>query len=193
MKFSFIIAVLTLVSVAQASVIQELEPNNDINSAQQIPVTAFTLGYNPIIANSATLPWVTIEGTGDGSTRDFYSFVVPNSGMIASIFDIDNSSRFNPILTLYDSSGNEIAQNERMNNPTDPGSRSSGDAYLTHTFNTAGAYIIAVGDRMSGSPVGGIRNGGVYQVHISLGYTEAQLRAAYGMGDPHFKCSLLCS
>ncbi|CAB9499217.1 Hemolysin-type calcium-binding repeat (2 copies) [Seminavis robusta] len=186
MKFSSIIAgVLTLVSVAQASVIQEQEPNNGINSAQQIPVAAFTLGYNPIIANSATLPWVTIDGTGDG-TNDFYSFVVPDSGMIASIFDIDHTTHpnhYDAYVTLYDSNGNYLAHDDDQW-PTDPGSNHHHDSYLTYTFNAPGVYFVKVGRWPSNQPV---PTGATYQLHISLGYTEAQLRAAYGMGDPHFK------
>ncbi|CAB9530978.1 Hemolysin-type calcium-binding [Seminavis robusta] len=141
MKLSSIITgFVALMSVAQASVIQEQESNNDIGSAQVIPVGAFTLGYNPIIANSATLPWVTIEGTGDGS-YDYFSFEV-RAGMIASIFDIDDPTSFNSFLTLYDSSGTQLAQNNN-NRPPDDGSSRRRDAYLTYTFNTAGIYTIA--------------------------------------------------
>ncbi|CAB9499210.1 Hemolysin-type calcium-binding repeat (2 copies) [Seminavis robusta] len=189
MKFSSIIAgFATLVSVAQASVIQEQEPNNDINTAQIIPVGAFTLGFNPIIANSATLPWVTIEGTGD-DTHDYYSFVVPTAGMIASVFDVDNTNNFDSWLTLYNSNGRII----RINNngsPGDPGSNTAHDSYLTYTFTAPGTYTIAV-SRCCGPPFhtrsNYVPSGATYKLHISLGYTEAQLRAAYGMGDPHFK------
>ncbi|CAB9525562.1 Hemolysin-type calcium-binding repeat (2 copies) [Seminavis robusta] len=154
MKFSLIIAGLfTLVSVAQASVIQEQEPNNDINTAQHIPVAAFTLGYNPIIANSDTIPWVTIEGTGDG-THDFYSFLVPNSGMIASFFDIDDTNRgkrFDSFLTLYDPNGNYLTHQDDVDDTQDdvgdisqdPGSNTRVDSYMTYTFNTPGTYTIA--------------------------------------------------
>ncbi|CAB9524645.1 Hemolysin-type calcium-binding repeat (2 copies) [Seminavis robusta] len=184
MKFSSIVAgFFTLMTVARASVIQEQEPNNDVNTAQQIPVAAFTLGYNPIIANSATLPWVTIDGTGDG-TNDFYSFVVPDSGMIASIFDIDHITHpYDAYVTLYDSNGNYLAHNDDQS-PADPGSHTALDSYLTYTFNAPGVYVVKVGRFPSNQPV---PTGATYQLHISLGYTEAQLRAAYGMGDPHFK------
>ncbi|CAB9516654.1 Hemolysin-type calcium-binding repeat (2 copies) [Seminavis robusta] len=184
--FSFLVAgVLTFVSVAQASVIQKQEPNNDLNTAQQIPLAAFTLGYNPIISNSATLPWVTIEGTGDG-THDYYSFVVPNAAMIASIFDVDNAVGFDAYVTLYDSNGNQIANNDDRNSP-DPGSNVRRDSYLTYNFNTPGTYTIVLGSCCGDFPGGAVANGDTYKLHISLGYSEAQLGAAYGMGDPHFK------
>ncbi|CAB9516653.1 Hemolysin-type calcium-binding repeat (2 copies) [Seminavis robusta] len=203
MKSSSVVAgFLTLMSVAHASVIQEQEPNNDINTAQQIPIAAFTLGYNPIISNSATLPWVTIEGTGDG-TYDFYSFEVPNTGMIASIFDVDNTGIIDSFLTLYGPNGNYLAYND--DDGGDPGSSAPFDSYLTYTFNTPGTYTVAVGECCRSphqSSTNWIPNGATYKLHISLGYSEAQLRAAkgitdppqeeqpgeaYGMGDPHFK------
>ncbi|CAB9519527.1 Hemolysin-type calcium-binding repeat (2 copies) [Seminavis robusta] len=196
MKFSSIIAgFLILMSVALASVIQEQEPNNSVNTAQQVPVAAFTLGYNPIIANSDTLPWVTIEGTGD-DTYDYYSFVVPNSGMIASIFDIDETTHpyhYDAWVTLYDSNGNYLAHVDDVR-PIDPGSNHVHDSYLTYTFNAPGVYVVAVGRYRccrGNYPGDEVPMGATYKLHISLGYTEAQLRAAYGMGDPHFKCSLL--
>ncbi|CAB9507704.1 Hemolysin-type calcium-binding [Seminavis robusta] len=143
MKFSSSIAgFLTLMSVAHASVIQEQEPNNSLNTAQPIPVAAFSLGYNPIIANSATLPWVTIEGTGD-NTFDFYAFVVPNAGMIASIFDVDNTGNLDSYLTLYDPNGNYLAANDDSWPNMDSGSSSYFDSYLTYTFTTPGTYTIA--------------------------------------------------
>ncbi|CAB9527081.1 Hemolysin-type calcium-binding repeat (2 copies) [Seminavis robusta] len=191
MKLSSIIAgFFTLASVAQASVIKPSQQQP--NTAQQIPVAAFSLGYNPIIANSATLPWVTIDGTGD-DTHDYYSFEVPNSGMIASIFDVDNAGGFDSFLTLYDSSGNYLAHHDDQGDgPADPGSNHHRDSYLIYTFNAPGVYVIAVGrwSGIYGPPGDVVPNFATHKLHISLGYSQAQLRAAYGMGDPHFKVRL---
>ena len=153
----------------------ELEPNNSRGQAMRLDDRGWSLEENADIANSTTIPHVTITGTGDG-TFDFYSFTVEQAGSTA-VFDIDNgaitpSQDFNTELFLFDSQGNLLASNDDA--ALDAGSQNGEDARIEHTFGAAGYYTVAVGafgsdadgsDGLTGTaPAEGQR----YVLHVSV-------------------------
>jgi predicted outer membrane repeat protein len=124
----------------------ELEPNNSRGEAMRLDDRGWSLDFDPNIANSTTIPHVTITGTGDG-TFDYFSFTVSNPNSTA-VFDIDNGSlaageEFNTKLFLFDSSDNLLAEND--GGSLDVGSSTKQDARIEHTFVAPGYYTIAVG------------------------------------------------
>ncbi|MBI1314193.1 S8 family serine peptidase [bacterium] len=124
----------------------ELEPNNSRGQAMRLDDRGWSLDANPEIANSTTVPHVTITGTGDG-TFDYYSFTVSEPNTTA-VFDIDNGSvaageEFDTELFLFDSSDNLLALND--DGFIEPGSTSAFDARIEYTFPNPGYYTIAVG------------------------------------------------
>ena len=137
-------------------------------TAQNIDNARFGLDSNPNIGSSTTIPHLTIDGTGDG-TFDYYSFTVGDGAN--ATFDIDGAN-FDTELFLYDSNGDLLAENDNFS-PTDPGSTSTSDAQLTHSFLTGGTYIIGVGRFDSTGDPGGItgtppQTGDTYTLQVSL-------------------------
>ena len=65
--------------------VNEIEPNNSLLTAQNLDGN-FTLGFNPNIESSDSIPYVSVLGTGDG-TFDYYSFEATTGSQ--GIFDID--------------------------------------------------------------------------------------------------------
>ena len=70
--------------------VPEAEPNSSIATAHNIDGAGWNLSSNSNIANSTTIPHITVEGTGDG-TFDYYSFTIANAGD-TTVFDIDNKA-----------------------------------------------------------------------------------------------------
>jgi hypothetical protein len=97
-------------SAANATVIAEVEGNNDFASAQSLD-GAFSLDANPEIGYSTTRPHATVQaGPGDG-TFDYYSF----SALAGALgqFDIDHGMPdFDSYLALFDSAQNLLATND---------------------------------------------------------------------------------
>ncbi len=139
----------------------ELEPNNSRGEAMRLDDRGWSLDADSQIANSTTIPHVTVTGTGDG-TFDYFSFSVsaPNT---TAVFDIDNGSLtsgspFNTELFLFDSNDNLLASNDTAT--IDVGSTTGQDARLEHTFTTPGYYTIAVGAFDSSHAGAGLLTGG---------------------------------
>ncbi len=147
--------------------IGEVEANNSLATPQNIDGSVWTLGPNAKVDSSTTRPHLSILGTGNASF-DYYSFTA-NAGDVG-VFDMD-ATNFDTELFLYDSAGNLLAENDDAN--LDPGSTSSFDSFISHTFATAGTYIIGVGRFNSLGLPGGIIGstplaGDIYQLNISL-------------------------
>lgn len=132
---------------------------------------AFVLGSNPDVENAATIPFVSVHGTGGGGA-DYYVFTVTEAGTRV-VFDIDyglDTPGFDSYLHLWDSAGNRIARNDDADTAWGgTGSTSALDAYLSHTFSQPGTYYISVG-RFPGAdtPDNPVPNGATYQLQISL-------------------------
>ncbi len=146
----FVCSLTLLLFVAQnanATSILEIEPNNSLAGAQNIDAD-FSTGANADIINSVTNPWVSISGTGDG-TFDYYSFTVANAGD-TGIFDIDygisSIGSMDTVIELYSISGGApIAWNDDASTSDGAGGSTSFlDSYLSHTFASAGTYVISV-------------------------------------------------
>jgi hypothetical protein len=148
--------------------IGDFEPNNTLASAQSVDVAPWSLDFVANIANSESIPHLSIAGTGDGSF-DYYSFTVDIAGS-AAVFDMDDTN-FDTELFLYSSSGTLLGSND--DNGGDPGSTSGLDSRLSFTFANTGTYIIGVGRFSSNGAPGGITGdmpiaGDQYRLHISL-------------------------
>jgi hypothetical protein len=152
--------VFSLSTLAGASLITEIEPNDPISSAQNID-GAFSLGGDGLgteanITGLGVIPWVSIQGNGnnisteDGPygayTVDYFSFTV-DAGATAT-FDIDFTYQIDSWLNLYTDTGTYLTYNDDSN--WDPGSSTTLDSYLTYNFTSAGTYIIGVGNFYGG-------------------------------------------
>ena len=141
--------------------------HNSIDTALNID-SEFTLGENPDVANSETMPYVSISGVGSNAT-DWYAFTVTHAGDSA-VFDIDYAKdvggSFDSWLTLYDANGNKIVSNDDSSTSNgDGGSVHHYDSFLTYTFTNPGTYYIEVGKYSNGS---NIPDGGTYTLQVSL-------------------------
>jgi subtilisin family serine protease/Tol biopolymer transport system component len=151
--------------------IAEVEPNNSLAAAQNLELEDWSLRFNPNVANSSVIPHVSIAGAGDG-TFDYYSFTVDVAGSVG-VFDIDAGigAAFDTELFLFNSGGGILAAGD--DSGVDEGSTSSVDSNLTHTFASAGVYVIGVGRYNSNAIVGGIEgnapsSGDAYALHVSI-------------------------
>jgi Ca2+-binding RTX toxin-like protein len=169
---------LVAAGVALAATINEVEPNDSIDQAQNIDASAFTLDEDPDIGDctqntSTVYPHATIDGTGN-DTVDYYSFEV--QGGQTGIFDVDGAGHLDPYdgtfygfgswINLYDSSGNLLASADDADTSCGAGgSEHPYDSYVEYLFQTSGTYYIAVGRFPGLEP---IPSGTSYQLHISL-------------------------
>jgi hypothetical protein len=153
--------------------IMEAEPNSTIADAQNIDAD-FSVGFNPDIEFSTTIPWVSIRATGDG-TFDYYSLTVPNAGD-RGIFDIDygddgtdNAPDMDTHIFLASISGTLLASNDDWETFSGAGGGAGGtispgfDSYISHTFSSPGLYVVGVGLSVTGwdnpPPPGGMKGG----------------------------------
>ncbi|GAB6051994.1 hypothetical protein JCM17960_08140 [Magnetospira thiophila] len=126
--------------------------NNSLGTAQNID-GAFGLFSDELVDGSDTLAHASIYGTGDGNTRDWYSFTVADGGVTMN-FDIDfgrddlntlgENDDFDPYIYLYDANGNLLASDDDAD--YDPGTYDSYDSNLTYTFSSGGTYYIEIED-----------------------------------------------
>lgn len=151
--------------VVHAQTLSEIEPNNELSSAQYINAGQFSLLHDPDVIDSFNLPHVTILGD-QNSGYDYYQFNA--SAGAEYIFDVDYASgsggSFDSYLNLYDAAGNSLAGNDDSNTGHGgAGSTSSLDSYLEYTFAADGTYYIRVGQCC----VSPIPNTGTYKLHIT--------------------------
>jgi hypothetical protein len=165
LTFTAFLFVVVSSSFVHASSISEIEPNDDFSNAQLISGQQFSTFYDSDVADSDTIPHVTIIGD-QNSGYDYYQFVAVAGAEY--IFDIDyalnSGGSFDSYLNLYDVSGNSIA-NDDDSSITDGGTGSthSYDSYLEYTFIEAGSYYIRVGSCCASS----IPDAGTYKLQIS--------------------------
>ena len=158
------VMLLVFATAAQATEVQEVEPNDSIAQAQDIDA-AFDLSYSRYITDSNTVPHATVRGRG-GTTwdlsrdpgaapsRDYYRFTVPAGDPARVILDIDETwggcadVYLDTWIRLYDSSGAMLAENDNYYRG-DPG---DGDSYLEKTLDP-GTYYVGVGTPPDFSPI----------------------------------------
>ncbi len=142
--------------------------NNSIATALDIS-DQFSLASDGDIANTTTTPHVSIVGNGDGSV-DYYAVTLNNTGSSVTLdldFGSGSGGSFDSYLSIFDSSGAQLAFNDDSN-PSDGagGSTSFQDSFLTFVAPAAGTYFIAVGAFPSLSVIPG---GGTYELQVSVG------------------------
>jgi hypothetical protein len=188
MRILPLLAVVSLcfASTAVARVIDEVEPNDTLKTAQDIDSPFnWDIEFNPDIEASDELPHITIKGSGnnkDVGTFDYYKFTVGAAGVLG-IFDIDyggkpGAATIDTELFLYTLDGILLQENdESMPFEGAAGSSEGTDSYIKHEFAAAGVYIIGVGSYSSfdsGIPGEGIQGaspieGQTYVLQISIG------------------------
>jgi hypothetical protein len=142
-----------LTTAAVARVVQEVEPNDTIQTAQSIDAGLnWDIGLDADIEDSESTPHVTIMGTGnngqDGSF-DYYKFTVGAVG-VRGVFDIDYGKKpgdadIDTELFLYSVAGEEMGEaDDSFLGQGGSGSSDIGDAYLDFVFPAAGVYVIGV-------------------------------------------------
>lgn len=172
-KMRQLIATLSLIGFSNAgfaTAISEVEPNDDLASAQNVD-GSFDRSASPDIKHATFLPHVTIDGTGN-NTYDYYQFTVEADNALG-IFDIDygygNGNYLNSHIYIFNSSGEELANNW-YSYPAygAKGSIHNYDAFLSYQFESAGTYYIKVANHSDSV----VTDGRTYQLHISLSATN---------------------
>ncbi len=79
------------------------------NAAVRDNAGTWSVGPNPTIANSQTIPHATIYVTGDRETQEFFSFTVGAGETLLAGTDF---STYDTVLTLFDSSGAMLLVND---------------------------------------------------------------------------------
>jgi hypothetical protein len=164
-----LVAGMLYAGVALAATVNEQEPNDTIAEAQNID-NHFSLDFDPDIGDTTTntseeIPHATVEGTGN-STVDVYEFTVSQTGRV--ILDVDYAfpdGGFDSYLTLLDSSGNSLGEND----DSDPtfgaqGSVHPFDSYIEVVL-TPGTYYVEVGSCCPRFPV---PDGATYELQVSV-------------------------
>ena len=156
-----ITAAVALPQFASASIINEVESNDTIATAQNIDAF-FSTGANSDIANATTIPWVSIlsaNANSNTTSYDYYSFSATAGS--TGVFDIDyglnSGGSFDAELVLFDSTGLTIAQNDDSSTSNGAGGSVHGfDSFLTYTFGSSGLYTIGVCEFSCGGTTGGM-------------------------------------
>jgi Ca2+-binding RTX toxin-like protein/phage tail sheath gpL-like len=153
------------------AILYETDFNNSVYTAQTLDYAGWSIAQNPEIYNAATIPHLTIKGTGDGET-DFYGFTIDDDmlteggGQVKAIFDVDHGyERYDRILwgsqiriyelvdvVIDDGNGgtrtiqvvSQVASGRGWSHPSTgaAGSNTWLDDYLEYTFTEAGTYYI---------------------------------------------------
>lgn len=158
-----------LIQVAPSVPVAESEPNESIATAQDLELAEWSVAYvenitdASLVNTSADYPHISVQGSGDNTTSDFFAFDVGADG-VRGIFDIDLASQqYRQQLRLYDDSGTLLASappGSGIN--ADPGSVSP-HPLLEFDFLTFGRYFIEVlADASTLSPLGN------YTLHVSV-------------------------
>lgn len=198
--FFFIAALLAAVP-ALAAPLAETEPNGSFATAQLIPGSSFTLGFDSDIGDttsntSTTIPNSSVQALAEEGGFDFFKFNVAAAGS-RGIFDIDNGFRgadasgFDSLILLYDTSFSVLASNDDA--PSSFGAGGSifevGDSHLEFVFAAAGTYYLQVASFGSGGvprPFDIVGNDLVdaYELQISLTtpVPEPPALALFGLG-----------
>jgi len=151
--------------------------NDSIGGAQAIDRGGLTVTNNPNLYDTS-LPSVIIQGSvSPSSDKDFYSITLQAGELL--VLDVDGTTGgLDSFLTLYDSSGNEIGDNDDLFTP-DAGSGiqfgHNTDSLIHFRAATAGTYYFSIGSFDDPSNP----TAGSYQLNVSVGPpgTAAQIAA----------------
>jgi hypothetical protein len=173
----------------------ELGPNNTFAQAQNVDAF-FTRDFNANIGDksmntSESIPNVTIMGTGDGSF-DYYSFTIADMNDMA-IFDIDYGHNVDTLITLFDTAGDVLSDNDDAEffSWGAGGSTTVADSYLERAgWPSVGNFVIRVGALDAFDPSGVLLpSGASYTLQISIqnhavgtAVPEPSLAAIFGIG-----------
>ncbi len=163
---------------ASASSITEMSGNNTLATAQSID-SSFSIGSNADIYQSTTIPWVSIDATGD-STFDYFSFTATAGA--TGYFDIDyginrGGGSIDTEIALWDATGAVLFGRDDYSSgfqsDTDPGTIHPYDPSQSYTFTNAGTYFIGVAEYNSRAYTGGWRgnrpdSGDTYTLQVSI-------------------------
>ena len=145
--------------------------NNTLATAMDIS-QLFSFESDADIAESTTVPHVSIAGTGDGHVH-YYAVNVGAAGAVLTL-DIDYGSgdagtaSFDSAIAVYDANGILLGSNDDSSTSNGAGgSISSLDSYLAFPVTQPGTYVLAVGT-YSGSGVANIPVGGTYVLQVSV-------------------------
>jgi hypothetical protein len=157
--------------------VPEIEANDFVFGPQQFAsgaqgLAGFSLNNDPDIANSTTVPHLTVNSTTatNNSTADVYAFYTSTGG--ASVFDIDTTTGgFNSFLEVFDSNGTLLGSNDNFYE----GSGSGGGPNTTDSqvsVNLPGAGIFYV--RVTAGTVAASANSSGASAGATTGATAAQ-------------------
>lgn len=166
-----VVVSLTGASTANALPIIEMDPNGSAATAQNVD-PFFSLDFDPNIEDgvasnmSTIIPHVTISGTGDGFTFDYYSFTANAGDRVILDTDFSESGSLDSILTLYDTDGiTPLIENDDtlFDGPGDvfPFTLNS---FIDFTVGTSGMFFVRVADCCVRVPSFTSR----YTLHISV-------------------------
>lgn len=160
----FLATAMMAASVAQASYVNEAEPNDSLATAQSLN-PYFSTNFDSIITNSTSMAHASVNGTGDG-TWDYYSFNLSAASDV--IFDIDYGMfDVDSYIKIFNSSGTQINQNDD-GGVNDAGTSHGYDSFL-NTNLAAGLFYVAVG-QCCASP---LSIGDDYTLHVSASNPSA--------------------
>ncbi|MGM3307324.1 two-partner secretion domain-containing protein [Anabaena sp. WFMT] len=144
------------VPIRHLSILNQVNPNNSINTAQALEDNSFSLDsfndINPDVELSSKIPYVSISGQFAAvDEANIYSFQV--TAGTRGIFDIDNGIKLGdspePVKTflqLLDSQGRVLAENNSNSDALGAGGSNSYnlDPYLKYIFTQSGTYFLKV-------------------------------------------------
>lgn len=180
-----------------SATITKSEPNDSLLQAQHID-SYFSKGSNADILNAATVPWVSIQATGN-DTYDYYTFTVPTAGSVG-VFDIDHGMNvggsIDTELALWrvnaDGTYTVLAENDDWDHSAGAaGSVHDFDAFISHVFDRPGRYVVGVAKySASAGPAGW--NSGSQIPHVGATYTlQASIQGHVASGPAGAVLSLL--
>ena len=153
-----------ITNISMAASIGDSSSNSTFAAAQNID-SSFTMAYSPDIGDAAgnntslSSRHVTIGATGDNS-YDYFSFSVSQIETIGR-FDIDHTLSVDTMIALWDSGGNFLKSNDDSSTQFGAnGSTSSLDAFIEHTFSSAGTFVVGVARSVTAPENGGWQSGG---------------------------------
>lgn len=141
---------------------------------------------NPDVENSTSVPYTTVLAQGDGN-EDFFSVTVGDGETITIDLDYGHANNgngsFDSVITLFDSSGVQVAFNDDSGNANGGFGSSSvvnRDSFLTFTNNGTvdAVYTINVRDFFGSIPVGA-----TYMLNVSVTNHPQTNFATFGADD----------
>ncbi|WP_202618033.1 M10 family metallopeptidase C-terminal domain-containing protein [Aureimonas leprariae] len=141
-------------------------PDLNFDSNKVLDLTSsFSLAANADIADSTTVPHVTVNASTGENGVDFYHVRLTAGSVLTLDIDATGGRATNTNLRLYDlwaktGDGFGFAYNDDMGGPLDPGSASASDSFLTYTIKHSGDYYIRVDNYYNTAYT--------YQLHVSV-------------------------